>query len=588
MRLSIWGMRMRQLGVGLAMLVLGVTALARLHPPAVGPASAQAAETTVNRVGKAGSHANASGMVPTLPALPGLRMRPPQSHEPCVIEGIVRDSVGRPVPKAFVNGYDLGGSRRRYDPIHPAFVTTITFRADDEGKFQMQVSPGDYAIHASDRERSSAMLEPITVAPGETVAGLELTLTGSAWLRGRVVAADGAPTSASIGVFRPGETVEIVSLYAEEDGHFEVGSMPDGPLELVASRLGYRASLKIDHPASDLVLRMPADQRNIVVTVVDTHGSPVKDAEVVVSSGRLDLSMPTDDDGKVEVHLDGSEIVVSACSDDAKADEQRIQLAADGPREVAVKMVLKPRASLTGRVLAGNGDAATGYVQVRRLDGARGDRVSWVELDETGHYKAPRLDPGRYEVRYSEEEEEATVDEEPVLLATIGGTEAMQAADLRVLGERLIRGLVLDERGNPLPNAELELVDRGETSFISADSITSDQNGRFELVVRGPTHIRAVFEQQQSAVMNLVGAGNEDVRLTVQASAVVVGRLRGNFSDATEVRCAGGLWHDVEQSGEYNLNCSAGTELEVRTGDEVRRFPVDIEPNDFTYTELRL
>src|SRR6185369_9833662 len=110
--------------------------------------------------------------------------------------------------------------------------------SDEDGRFTLEVSPGDYTLTAyRGDEEVVEVIEPITLAPGERIDGLELHLAAGSAIEGRALA-DGFELSGPIELcarIHKDDTSCIGAATSDEDGTFTVKGLPRRTLWLRAS-----------------------------------------------------------------------------------------------------------------------------------------------------------------------------------------------------------------------------------------------------------------------------------------------------------------------------------------------------------------
>jgi hypothetical protein len=525
------------------------------------------------------------GLTHSVPAEAHAAARPlTSSRSACLVSGIVRAPDGTPVPEATVVLQPLlpPGLARPDD----AAGDIIRVNSDEHGRFEASPPPGDYALHASDDDRSSALLEPVTLAPGEEIRELDLVLSGSARLSGLVIDDRGDPVEADIEVRLAGHEESFANSSSSGAGAFSMDGIPDGPLTVTAtsSETGARVERTLPHPEPDLILRLSAPLGELTIQVVDEGGQPVAHAYVFVRTASRHSGMTTDDDGECSLVPFGPEVEISVESDDGTCEPTKVTVNQQ-PR--AVRIVLQRGAVVRGVVLDAEGAPASGYMQLERL-GPRGqvENAGHDGLDEAGAYRFAPLLPGRYRARYATDDDLVADLLQLEFSLTAGQELALQ--DLRLPRGRRITGVVRGLDGQPAVGVDVELADARETS-TGGPSIVTDEDGRFVVEgVVGPVRLRAAGDD--GAVSELVVAaapGDEEVALTLRATGSVDGMLRGLGGKPARVRCAGGLWHDVEKNGQYHIPCAVGGTLEVESQGTTRSYPVEVEEDESTFVELR-
>jgi hypothetical protein len=492
------------------------------------------------------------------------------SHEPCVVEGIVRDVAGAPT-EAMVYVMPSGGGPRRA-AVHA-----------DKGRFSIELPPGDYAMFADGTTGASTSLDPISLAPSETIRELELMLGGQV-LSGTVLGRDGQPARAWVEVLLPGRDAALTQARTKGDtGAFTADGVPDQPIVLwVQGEDGASIVRKLPRPRNDLVLRLE-DPAGITLQVLDQAGQPSPSASVSLTDDHNHqwATLSTDERGAVRLTPLPCFYATAHGQDNTASEPTRIDF---DERPQTVTLTLRPAASVHGRIVDAEGHAASGWAELRWLDGPAHTAFETITtLDDDGGYQFVGLLAGRYVVTYSPGEEQSSTDAE--IDFQIGETESRALADLRIDRERALTGVVLDHNGEPVQDADVELIERLERSSFGS-LIRTDSEGRFSTRVRGPVRLRAAGPE--GAISDILAAsaqGDEQVTLALQSTGLVEGALRGATGDA-RVRCVGGLWHDVEAE-HYSLSCPIGAALEVEVDGRTQTYSLETSEDESTYGELR-
>jgi hypothetical protein len=499
------------------------------------------------------------------------------------LRGVVRDATGHPISEALVRGITLARASEGASP--PEIIETLAV-TDRQGAFVARVGPGDYAIFATKANRSSAVIEPISVAPGEAVDALDLVINGPAKVAGLVVDAAGHPIAAAITLRRALHAGRLEhGTRASKEGRFTFFELPDTALELEARDLTTGASgrVQLEHPDEHAIVRLGAAPGELRVTVIDETGAPL--ANATVHANDVDGSHGwfgfVGDDGRAILRPRATHLRITATTDDGSSAPVEVELD-ERPLEVEVRV--ERRGSVRGRILKPSGAAAVGTVALVPLERAAKDLRQEVDLDESGAFRFAPLPAGRYEIHW----------EGPELLGeaitqgfTIVGREDRVLPDLRPRGGRVVEGVVVDESGAPIAEADVSVVD-GRTESL-AHAVTTDDEGRFTLPgeVFGTVHVRAEGPGVVSAV-TAVEERASTVTLVARGFGHVTGVLRGRLTADSRVRCTDGLWHPVDAAGQYSLSCPPGATIEVEAGDARRSFPVELEEEEQTYLELRI
>ena len=553
----------------LLVLLAAVAALGRSPAPAPRSITPSRAEPEV--VAAIGPRV-ARGAVATVPALEHVGRTPlMSSRRPCVVGGRVLAPNGAAVPAAIVHATRVGAGGTDTDEPTEEVGTGET---DEGGAFTIELGPGDYALYAAGGGRASALVAPISLAPGEEVHDLELTLSSAAKLSGLVVDAAGDPVRGALVTVRvPGDAGIVRTEGTTRAGAFELDDLPDGPLAIdVLGFFGARARLELARPERDLVVRLGPALGELTIVVIDEAGRPVPAAELSIVGTRWAAFIQAGEDGIATHAPREARLTLEATAGEDRSERTDIDL---GVAPTTVRLVVAAGATVTGRVLDADGTPARGTV---KLDGERAsDTRAEADLDEEGRYELLGLRPGRYVVRYAASERDAAE-----MAFSVNDRARRTLPDLRLAAERTLAGDVRDEAGALVAGADVERIDPSDGS-TSVVAVTGD-DGRFTASVRadGPVRLRAAApDGTVSPTLLAEGA----VSLVVREVGNVDGVVRG-APPGTRVRCGGGPWHAVS-GGQYSLQCPAGCELELEGGGTRRSFPVEVDAEDGAYVEVR-
>jgi hypothetical protein len=527
------------------------------------------------------------------------------SGAPCVLTGMVYGSDGKPASGADVTADALSGSgaaprREREEDEDGSNDDEISATTDENGAFELEVPPGDYALSASIDEEISEVIDPLSLGAGERLDGLELHLGKGSTVNGRVELGPGweSPPDPS--------DVELCVLLHEhdescfatantgDDWGFELEALPVRSLWLRASIDEMRTVVAFTPPASGVVVRILP--RPLIAGVVRAGGEPVERGEVLVNDveGHLIDSVSIEEGGRFSLRAKArGAIVVWARSDDNGASSE---LTVDSDRASDLVLELHPGAAIVGRVLQRAGGHPFHDSRVC-LSTARGHELGDVALDDDGRYRFTDVVAGHYTVAVCEwssgTREPAGL---PSVEVTASASGEARAPDLVVDRERTIRGRVLDSHGRPVPDAEVDLLASDGHMSSTIGFTDADENGEFVLGVKvvGPVTLRAWASDrvgERRTVGESVGVDEEFVELHVSDECQVSGVVRGEGGlprGGARVLC-GGVEHASTSAGRFDLGCACETAaLTVDDGHGARLVPVHLRGDQGVYVEVRL
>ncbi len=234
------------------------------------------------------------------------------------ISGRVVSSEGRaPVPGARVSAQ----RRRGYPGDAPGAVTT-----DDGGAFLIgSLAPGTYVLTARKEGLLGNLDQPIALGATDAVDDLELVVSATLTMRGRVTSTAGTPVEGArislAALDEPGRALGPPALgFADEEGRYVVAGFLPGNHRFTVSASGYGSQAEPISVSADLerdvVLR---DTAVITGIVLKASGQPAQKVLVQGSVGRskpgdgLSLVTFTDAEGRfVLTGLGGGAYVLTA------------------------------------------------------------------------------------------------------------------------------------------------------------------------------------------------------------------------------------------------------------------------------------
>ncbi len=282
--------------------------------------------------------------------------------------------------------------------------------AGADGRFELQVIPGDVELDAVDGARAGYAYLP-GVFPG-TVRDVEIALEPGVTVSGIVREPGGAPVSgARVDAFTLTDTNARDSAEATSDsgGRFSFDSVRSGRV-IVEARLSPHAPSKPFHfelaPGAEqhdieLVLQ-PAQA--VTGTVVDAAGKPVADAVVKakrVGSWMAPQRTRTGEDGAFEIpELDRGKYAITASKQGF--GWQRVRDVR--PPATGLRLVLHENGGIRGTVTGGDGAPVASFgVRIEQFVAADSDvrrrpGTTTQFLSDNGRFEIPDLAPGRYDL----------------------------------------------------------------------------------------------------------------------------------------------------------------------------------------------
>ncbi len=573
--------------VGWGALFVALLALViECHRPVV--ATASAPEVVAGRAPAAFASDGTSGLPEARAASPGVR-RVEASGEACVLSGIVLGLDGRPARGVEVAAIPAAAALARDDEESPR-DDEVHALTDEDGEFRLEVGPGDYSLSGyftdGQEEQATEVIDPIALRPGEGLAGLELHLRPGLAIAGRLLGLDGdSPSGIEVCArVHAGDTSCVSRANADEEGNFTLTGVPAHAVILVAQQGARVAMTAAAPPARGIELRFPP-QPVVTGRVLDEAGAPAPGTSVTVESEHGIAMVTADEEGAFRVALDaGGEVTVSARGEAGATEPVRMAIAA--ARDLV--LALRPGATLVGRVVvAGSGEPfIDGDVEL--FDGQR--PVATAPLDAAGEYRVEHLLAGRFRIAPSS----TRIASPPSVEAVVGAGGEVRAADLRVARGRLLRGRVVDESGQPVEGAEVDVLP-ASGGFVPTAAGETGPDGAFTLPGRyaGTIALRASASGrigERAEASERPGVDEQVVELRVSPEAWVSGVVRGPEGaprSGARVSCAGSE-RTTSGAGRFSLSCPLSTgALRVDDG-ATREVPIALRPDGEVFVEVRL
>lgn len=395
-------------------------------------------------------------------------------------------------------------------------------RSGDGGAFVVAgLAPEEYVLVARSGELASEPLGPIPLAPGEELAEIELRLEAAGSIEGRVIdAATGEPL--------PGASVTASGASATSDaaGAFAILAIAPGVTVLRAAAPGYESreqTLEIDvRPVTgiEVPLSRGATLRGQVVTA---SGAPAPGSAVWVVPYRLAPGPPREGgaraaaDGTFEIGSPPGQVQVAALSPDGETGRSDPLDVAPGAVREGLVVEVGPSSVVEGRVVTPAGAAVPG-AEVRLLQDGAAAGVTATDL--LGLFRVAGLAPGSISAVALKGSSRAAAG--PV---QVGPGETARLT--LVLGEAAVAGIVVDDRGKPIPGAAVFAHPEGTPRTLAATG-TAGPDGAFTL--RGlPEQLLRVGAGAGGAEGELRGVapGSHDLRVVVAGGQLVGVVLRG-------------------------------------------------------------
>ncbi len=191
-----------------------------------------------------------------------------------------------------------------------------------------------------------------------------------------------------------------------------------------------------------------------------------------------------------------------------------------------------------------------GLVPVRdRKPGQPAPAAIGVYSDSNGHFRIPELEPGVYRVRLRKEGFSPTVPSGAIVLPKLEPGQELTDLKFTMAPQSVLAGRVLDDNGDPVPNASLVLIRprmiRGRQTYAPGGGFaTSDDRGMFRMAGIDPgRYLLSVDDPESRDIVYPSGGGGLTAYVTsyypgvsdpTQAQPIEVGR--GTVETGLEVR----------------------------------------------------
>jgi Carboxypeptidase regulatory-like domain/PDZ domain len=399
------------------------------------------------------------------------------------------------------------------------------------------VTPGRIRVVAHHPGYVEGTSEPVDLAPGGT-AEVKIVLRKGGTLEGRVVEHDGTPArGARIQVLSLFSSLERIT-YTADDGSFAFAALPSRVIVMVAraDALSHVVAREtFDIPAErrrevEIVLPEPRDP--VTLRVTDERGYPVERVEIHTSSLEADAPLVntsfSDDEGEATI-LDARglplRIVLTRRGYGATVAE-----IVDAPARI--ELALATATAVVGLVESRYGPIAGAAVTVLVPAGRR-----TAKSDEEGAFRIEDLASGA--ARLLVVAAGHVPDERNVQIES-DGTRDHDLGRIELIEGGTVRGIVLDEEGEPIVGARVALgrvptyLPLGELPIGVA---ASGRDGRFSLpdVEPGPASVEAYRVG--------FGRGHADVevRAREETGEITIELIEDPDVDVTRVRSQASL-----------------------------------------------
>ncbi|WP_426755325.1 carboxypeptidase regulatory-like domain-containing protein [Myxococcus sp. Y35] len=455
------------------------------------------------------------------------------------LEGFVVDAKGQPVADAEVTA--SGAS---------APVRTTT---GEGGGFALEVNAGTWVVSARQGRQVGRVAGPLSVAPGETLRGLVVTLGAASGMAGSVSTVDGAPVRGAVLVATPASGAgELGRATSREDGTWRL-DLPPGEYDVTVRAAGMTGRL-LEGVVVNAGADTPVDVRLEPATatleglVVDAEGRPLEGAQVRAEpqsfSGTAHTTL-TDAQGAWRLEgLEAGPTSVGARREGSQRWASRLETLKAG-LVTRVDFTLTDSGSVWGQVTRASG-APLGEPALIHAVPRGGSGAASTETDAQGQFQL-ELPAGVYQLVALPHQTPAIyfhLESDPFVTVPSGGTVRQ---DLVLKEDAVLSGVVLEPSGVPSPLAIVAAIQGGD--FPMTRKERADEAGRFSLPPR-PQGSRPLELVAHNAgrVGRLSGAHEDQAPLTLRLEPAAT--LRGRVVAGSGAPPDGFLLELREASGE--------------------------------------
>jgi protocatechuate 3,4-dioxygenase beta subunit len=435
-----------------------------------------------------------------------------------MLEGVVRGLDGAPVAGALIV---TAPSEPRPGDV------PLTGRSDAQGRFRLglvravrhvvRIEAEGLAPERREDVPAGSFLE-VGLRPGAALSGtVRVATTGDPITGARVAATVGRPLP-----WVP-EAGAVVSQ-TDSDGRFRMTGLPPGGKDLRVVAPGYRLARQASAEAvGEVRVLLARGGASIEGAIVDPEGYAVEDALVRAEpdQGEAPAAVRSDAAGRfVLASLEpGRYTIVARAEGFAPTLAHDIELA-EG-RTARVPLRLWPGAAVTGRLVAGRGEPATGTASFAQLDGSP---VPWSVLglltdaaDAGGRFRIAAVPSGTHLLEV-QGEGHAPLQRD----VRVGGRDVeVDLGDIPLREGPGIRGWVRNPDGQPIAGARVRAFEARPLSTAQMGDVHTDADGGFELEGLEPGTYRLVVSAEGHArALQQATAGTEAIVVLSPAAAI--------------------------------------------------------------------
>ena len=483
------------------------------------------------------------------------------------VTGRVTDRDGNPLADVLVSATPTAGGGN-------TMISTVILgglrgedadavRTDRNGTFTYRAREGTY-----DFKFASDGWSPKTVRSQQVSHGVpttvDVTLEPAVEISGRVVREGSGVENVRLHIFAPG--AEPVNATTAEDGSFTLSGLAPGPVQLMLVSQFTREQRSVTAPTRDLVIELPPGGRVTGRVVDQSSGKPLTDFQAGISlsrsgGGRVMLMPPqlepfTSDDGTFTLENVPAGAMTLVAEAPGYASGRANVTIEEGKTVEDVEVALQPAVRLYGRVTGADGGPLAGVevspapAAVSGGGGAFGFMSDSATTNAAGEYSLDGLTAGEATFLFQHDAHASSRK-----TVTLRGSETR--LDAQLAAGRPVRGMVVDEGGAPVADAQVEVM--GSATF---DRASTNPKGEFEFKSLEPGRYRINASKAGLVSTSLDGVDISEgtpIRIELKTGATLYGRITGLAPEEyaqTRILASAGPSRGtatVDSSGNYRL-----------------------------------
>ncbi len=454
--------------------------------------------------------------------------------EAVIVGRVVDLETGAPVAGALVianPGHFTGAEAVR--------GATVVSGAD--GRFQLPVAPGDFAVTATLASGSTWPPAMVSTIVGRLSDETVLRMRRQSRLRGTVQSAGKPIAGARVTVFSTSGGGRRPEAWSQEDGRFVIQGAPLGPVMFAASPFAVVTPQRVVLSKSEEEVTLEVKPQGSFHGLVTKGGKPVAGASVKANAGLVSVETSTDAEGRYALEgLTPGRYRLLAHSEVAGGfvDKSGEVLGDREARELNLELSFA--ASIAGRVVSADGTPVEGAM-VLYVHGETGDEGRSV-TDADGRFLCQQLtgggayQPSVFASATAQTPYAAAVGKPFKNVSLADGSSHAEGVTLSINYERkILRGRVVEASGAPAADVILraEATQPGQearfSTWVALPRAVSDAQGvfAFEPLPGGPWTVHARAPDGAEAIVPNLATGGADVLITLRLPAGIEGTLDG-------------------------------------------------------------